>query len=112
MTSNLKKIILTIIVYLYLLMGYLYIIYNLSYHIRITDKLEGWAVLIVVSLMYFLAYVVINHILTKLIIPTRILIVIEVLLLLTMIILVISDAMYEEFLHQQYIKRHNPVLVD
>lgn len=97
--------------YLYIFIGYSYIIYYVSYNIRITNKLEGWAYMIAVALMYFIGYSVINHLLIKKILSNKLLIIIEVLLFVSMFTLVISDFMYEEYLHFKYLQRTMPVRV-
>mgnify|MGYP006962266544 CR=1 FL=1 len=53
MKENVRKIIGIIIAYIYLLVGYSYIIYYVSYTIRITCKPLGWAMMLAIALMFF-----------------------------------------------------------
>ena len=98
MKKNVQQIIKYIFTYLYLILGYLYIIYYLSYNIRITNKPEGWAVLLLYVSLCFIAYMIINHIFIRRIISNKLLIIIEVLLFISMSTLTISDLMYEQYL--------------
>lgn len=97
--------------YLYIFIGYCYIIYYISFHIRITNKLEGWAYMIAISLMYFVGYTLINHLLIKKILSTKLLIIIEVLLFVSMFTLIISDFMYEEYIHLKYLQGISSVTI-
>ncbi len=104
-----NKSILTILSYLYLFVGYSYIIYYISYYIRIANKPEGWVFMLFYALLCFGVYVVINHIFIRKIVPNKILIIIEVLLFVAMLILVISDLRYEVYRHLEYIQRTMPL---
>ena len=73
-----------ILSYLYIFIGYSYIIYYISYHIRITNKPEGWAYMIAVALIYFIIYSVINHIFISKVLSHKLLIIIEALLFVSM----------------------------
>jgi hypothetical protein len=89
---------LKIISYLYIFIGYSYIILFVSYNICITDKPEGWAIMLFCALLCFIAYTAINHILISRIIKShKLLIIIEALLFITMLTLVISNFMYESY---------------
>lgn len=112
MKSKFRRIIITILAYLYLIFGYSYIVYNFSFHVRITNKLEGWAVLVGETLLYIIVFVIINHILINRIIPKRLLIIIEVLLGITILTLIWSDFMYDEYLHFKYIQELQPLQID
>lgn len=96
---------------MYLILGYSYIVYYISYTIRITNKLEGWAVMIGIVLLYFLAYMGINHILIRRILSNKLLIIIDVLLFVTLLTIVISDWEYEAYLHIKYQQRSIPISV-
>jgi hypothetical protein len=88
--------------YLYLFMGYSYIILYISYNIRITGKPEGWAFMLFKALFFFFAYVGINHVLIRRIImkSTKSLVIIEALLFIAMLTLVISDMLYELYIYE------------
>lgn len=109
MKKNMRQIIKYFCTYLYLILGYSFFIFYLSYRIRITNKLEGWLVLLIFLLLCFIVYTAINHIVIKRVISNKMLIVIEAMLFLSMFILVISDFRYEEFRHLQYIERTKPI---
>lgn len=96
---------------LYILIGFSYIIYYISYTIRITNKLEGWAYMLFNAFLCFIAYVTINHILIRRIIPNKILVTIEVLLFVAILTLIISDAMYESYLHLKYLQRTTTIAI-
>lgn len=100
-----RQIIKFIITYLYLFLGYSYIIYFLSYNIRIANKLEGWAYMIAIVLIYFIAYSIINHLFISRLLSHKLLLIIEALLFVSMLTLVISDFRYEEYLHFKYLQR-------
>lgn len=104
-----NKCILTILSYLYLSFGYSYIIYYISYYIRIANKLEGWAFMLFYALLCFVVYVVVNHIFIRKIISNKLLMLIEALLFVAMLILVISDLRYEVYRHLEYIQRTMPL---
>ena len=110
MKKNVQQIIKYIFSYLYLILGYSFIIYFLSYNIRIANKLEGWAVLIVLVLMCLIVYLIINHLLIKKVLSNKLLINIEILLIVSIITLIISDFRYEEYLHIKYIRSTMPVI--
>lgn len=97
-----------ILPYLYLFVGFSYIIYYISYTIRITNKIEGWALMMFIALLYFIAYVAINHILIKRILPIKLLIVIEALLFISILTLVISDWNFEHYLYLKYLHQNLP----
>lgn len=112
MKENVRKIIGIIIAYIYLLVGYSYIIYYVSYTIRITCKPLGWAMMLAIALMFFIAYVIINHILLRRILSKKLLVIVEVALLVSILTLVWSDISYEHCQHLMYLKRTAPVIVD
>ncbi len=91
--------------YLYIFTGFLCIIYYISYNIRITNKPEGWAIMLFNAVLCFIAYIAINHVFIRRIISNRFLIVIEALLFSAMLTLVISDVRYEDYQHQKYLQR-------
>lgn len=111
MKKNIRQNIKYIFAYLYLILGYLYFIYVISYTIRITNKPEGWAALLFFVLLCFIVYTAINHIFIRRIISNKLLIFIEVLLFFSMFTLVISDVMYEQYVHFRYIQRTKPIIV-
>lgn len=104
-----NKCIPTILSYLYLFVGYSYIIYYISYYIRIANKPEGWVFMLFYALLCFVVYVVINHIFIRKIVSNKLLIIIEVLLFVAMLILVIGDLRYEVYRHLEYIQRTMPL---
>ena len=97
--------------YLYIFTGFLCIIYFISYNIRIAIKPLGWAIMLFIAVLCFIAYVTINHILIRRIISNRFLIVIEALLFSAMLTLVISDVRYEAYLDQEYLRKTTPRLL-
>lgn len=107
-TQNYIKYLLS---FLYIFIGYCYIIYYISYHIRIVNKLEGWAYMIAIALLYFIGYSIINHLLIKRILSNKLLVIIEVLLFVSMFTLIISDFMYEEYRHLKYLQKAMPVTI-
>jgi len=102
-----QKYLLYILSYLYLFIGFSFIIFYISYDIRITNKPMGWAIMLFNALLYYIAYVAINHILIKRIINSsnKLLIIIEALLFVAMLTLVISDLRYENYLHIQWFQK-------
>lgn len=98
MKGNIRKIIITIIAYLYLIIGYVYIVYNFSYLVRIANKPMGWAMVVGQTLLYIIAYVIINFVIIKRILNKKLLIVVGVLLVVTILALFFSDIQYEQYL--------------
>ena len=82
-----------------------------SYYVCIANKPLGWACMIAIALTYFIVYTVINHILIRKVISNKLLIIIEVLLIVSMLTLIISDVRYEEYLHFKYIQSTVPIKV-
>ena len=105
------KYLLKLFSYIYILIGFSYIIYFISYNIRIANKLEGWAVMMFNALLYFIAYVVINHTLVRMLISNKLLMIIEILLFGAILTLLISDWKYEAYLHLKYLQRTMPVTI-
>ena len=97
--------------YLYIFTGFLCIIYYISYNIRITNKPEGWAIMLFNAVLCFIAYLAINHVFIRRIISNKFLIVIEALLFSAMLTLVISDVRYEVYLDQEYLRKTTPRLL-
>ncbi len=97
--------------YLYIFTGFLCIIYYISYNIRITNKPEGWAIMLFNAVLCFIAYLAINHVFIRRIISNKFLIVIEALLFSAMLTLVISDVRYEAYLDQEYLRKTTPRLL-
>lgn len=97
--------------YLYIFVCYSFIIYYISYTIRITNKPEGWVYMIAAALMYFIVYSIINHLIISKAISHKMLIIIEALLFVSMLTLIISDFKYEEYLHLKYIQSTMPIKV-
>ncbi|RLT75348.1 hypothetical protein D7V95_14290 [bacterium J10(2018)] len=97
--------------YLYIFTGFLCIIYYISYNIRITNKPEGWAIMLFNAVLCFIAYIAINHVFIRRIISNKFLIVIEALLFSAMLTLVISDVRYEAYLDQEYLRKTTPRLL-
>lgn len=110
MKNKVKKIITTVLAYLYVILGYFYIVWNFSYHVRITNKPEGWIYLLAQTLFYIIIFAIVNHLLIKRILSNKLLIIIEALLLVSIFTLIISDFMYEEYLHLKYLQRTMPVI--
>lgn len=81
--------------WLYLIIVYSYIIYDYSYLIRVVAKPIGLFVLLINNLSIYCVYLLINHIFIKKIIPTKILLTIEILLFIALYTLFISDIAYE-----------------
>lgn len=77
--------------YIYLFAGYIVLIYNFSYEIRIASKPVGLMILILYTFGCCVIYDLFNHLLIKKIIPSKILIVIEVMLIITLAILYFSN---------------------
>lgn len=111
MKKKKHKCLLCILSYLYLFVGFSYIIYYISYNIRITNKLEGWAVMVFVALLYFVVYVAINHILIRKLMSNRLLMIIEAFLFAAMLTLLISDLNYDHYRHLEYLQRTKPAAV-
>lgn len=105
------KYLLYLFSYLYIFISFSYIIYYISYTIRITNKPEGWALMLFNALMYFIVYTTINHTIIRRIISNKLLIIIEALLFVAMLTLVISDWKYEDYLHLKYLQRTVPITV-
>ena len=107
-TAKINKRILLYISYLYIIIGFLYLIYYISYTVRIIDKPEGWVLMLIKALLYLIVYSAINHSLIKKTISNKLLIIIEALLFLTVITLVFSDIKVEAFYSERY---HNNITV-
>lgn len=67
--------------------------------------------MIAVALIYFIVYSIINHLLIRKVLSHKMLILVEVLLFFSMITLIISDFMYEDYLHFRYIQSTMPIKV-
>lgn len=109
--KKLWQIIKYIITYLYLFLGYSFIIYYLFFNVRIAENLEEWLAMMLFVLLFFIMYTAINHIFTRRVIAQKLLITIEALLLVSIFTLIISDLRYEQYQHNMYLKRNNPVIV-
>lgn len=105
MKKKTQKYLLCILSYLYLFVGFSYIIYYISYNIRITNKPLGWVLMIFYALLFFAVYIAVNHIFIRRVISNRLLLLIEALLFVAMLTLVVSDWMYDYYLHLQYIQK-------
>lgn len=77
--------------YGYLLVGYIVIEYNFSYGIRMTSKPIGSMLLVLFTLGYYLVYILLNHLLIKRFVSSKILIIIEIVLIITLVTLFYSD---------------------
>lgn len=104
METGIRQIIRNILVYLYIIFFYSYIIYNFSFHVRLTNKLEGWAILVGETLLYIIVFIIVNHVLVKRVLSTKALIIIDVLLILTVLTLIGSDLMCDEYIHLKYLQ--------
>lgn len=94
MKKTIKDLMLKIFAYLYLIAGYIYIIYYYSYEVRIQDKPLGWFFLNVGILDLLAVYVLINHLLVKKVISNRTLFIIEAFLFITYVTIWWSDIMF------------------
>lgn len=92
-----KKEILRVLSYLFVFVGFSYIIFFISYYIRITNKLEGWFFMLCVAVFYFIVYIALNHILIRRVISNKFLLMVEALLFVSMLTLVASDLSYGAF---------------
>ena len=99
-----KKEILRVLSYLFVVGGFSYIIFFISYYIRITNKLEGWFFMLCIAVFYFIVYIALNHILIRRVISNKFLLMVEALLFVSMLTLVISDMSYEAFRHKRYLE--------
>lgn len=95
MKADIKHHIKLFISYLYLTIGYAFIIYDFSYSVRTAAKPIGWGMLIIFTFGYYSIYVLINHLIIKKIVADKILNVIDLLLFLSLITLIWSDIMFE-----------------
>lgn len=111
MKMKTRNLIIHVLSYLYIFIGYSYIIYYISYTIRIANKPLGWAFMIAFAIAYFIVYAIINHLFISKILSHKLLIIIEALLFVSLFTLIISDIRYEEYLHLKYIQRTMPVKV-
>lgn len=111
MEKKLCNYIIYLLSYLYIVIGYSCIIYFISYYIRVEDEPFGWMVKQCEGLLFFIAYVAINHIFVRRVISNKLLIIIEALLFVSMLTLVISDFRYEEYLHFKYLQSTMPIKV-
>lgn len=80
--------------WLYLAFAYAFILYNLSSEVRIQPKPLGATMLYFYTFAYFFAYVIINNFVTEKVISRKTIDVIELLLLGTIFILILSDIIY------------------
>ena len=92
-----KKEILRVLSYLFVVGVFSYIIFFISYYIRITNKPLGWFFMLCIAVFYFIVYVALNHILIKRVISNKFLLMIEALLFVSMLTLVESDLSYGAF---------------
>lgn len=111
MGKKLRNYVIYLLSYFYVVIGYSCIIYFISYYIRVEDEPFGWMVRQCEGLLLFIAYVAINHIFVRRVISNKLLIIIEVLLIVSMLTLIISDFWYEEYLHFKYIQSTVPIKV-
>lgn len=111
MKKKYQKYLLNIFSYLYLFMGFSYIIYYISYNIRIMCKPMGWILMLFYALMYFIVYAAINHIFIRKIVSNKLLVIIEALLFAAMLTLVISDIMYDAYRVLEYHQRTMSIAV-
>ena len=84
-----------IISYLYLFISYAAIIYNFSYNIKIMAKPIGSLLLCLYTIGYCIIYAIINHLVIKIVVSNRVLLLIEWLLFVTLCVLWWSDIKYE-----------------
>lgn len=93
--KNRSIILKKVISYLYLFISYAAIVYNFSYYIRIMAKPIGSLLLSMQTIGYCITYVIINHLVIKIVVSNRVLLLIEWLLFVTLCVLWWSDIKYE-----------------
>ena len=91
-TPERKQGIIRRLAYLFLYVGFIFIIFVLSLYVdyrscRPMNFLFGYTN----SLVYFLIYTMINHILVRKVVPTRVIIIFEILLIVALVAIACSD---------------------
>lgn len=77
--------------YLYLYAGYTFLCVYYAYSIRIAVKPISWFVISMFALGVYLLYVLINHLLIRIVIPHRILLIFDLVTLISLLSLFITD---------------------
>lgn len=91
-----KKVLVRILSYLYVFLGFAAIIFYISFYYRIVEKPEGWAVMLIIALVFFAGYVTLNHKFINRVISRELLIKVEVLLFVAILTLIFSDLMFDQ----------------
>lgn len=92
MKWNIRKFIKRLLALLYIICSYIFITYFLSYNIREVngEPLSQWLIVIGAALMFYVVYVIINHLVIKRVFSEKTIVVADVFLLVNILILTVS----------------------
>ena len=99
-----KKSILQLLSYLYIYIGFYYMIFLASFRVRLAPKPIGWVLIQLILFVVFIMYVAMNHILIRRMISNKLLLIIEALLFVSIGTLIASDVMWETYGYDIHVK--------
>ena len=115
MKKKLQKNLIIILAYLYIFIGFSYIIHFVSFNFQtVYNPLNtfGWPFVLFDALLYFIAYVIINHTLIRRVIkPYKLLKIIETLLFAAILTVIVTDLINEANLSFEDHQRIAPIYV-
>ena len=93
MKWNICKFIKRLLALLYIICSYVFITYFLSYNIRVVkgEPLLQWLIVIGAALMFYVVYVIINHLVIKRVLSETTIVVADVFLLVNILMMVVSS---------------------
>lgn len=93
--KNKRKLLMRIMAYLYLFGTFYFMALFYSYEIRDAVKPLGWFFLNMITLCFYLLYIVINHLLLSIVIPHKILLIFDLLTVIMLLSICVSDVLIE-----------------
>lgn len=93
MKWNICKFIKRLLALLYIICSYIFITYFLSYNILVVkgEPLSQWLIVIGAALMFYVVYVIINHLVIKRVFSEKTIVVADVFLLVNILMMVVSS---------------------
>ena len=93
MKWDICKFIKRLLALLYIICSYVFITYFLSYNIRVVkgEPLLQWLIVIGAALMFYVVYVIINHLVIKRVFSEKTIVVADVFLLVNILMMVVSS---------------------
>ena len=88
---NYIRILLHFLSYVYLYVGYIYIVIFVEYHIRDASRPIGYFLMLFYAILYYLIYLLANHIIVWRVINHKILFIFETLLFLTLVSIIFNE---------------------